>query len=345
MKMLFYITNSIIVLFDQIFWFVCDAVFWCFRFIEIIPKFFSIIFGTFKFVLSLNHALFSNIFSFMNCIKENCVLIIVGANELPSIIVDNVQELALFVGVSSKKGFSAISKAGKQSLLLCQQEIVNSVIFFKDFGCQIMSSFIQAIWGIITSIGNIFLESLRRFGLYLESHMNTIGKLLIHILIMKPLELIAYLGDIILAITANAATKTVNTFQWTYENLVILINVLYTALASCMTFLAYIIKIPFTFIIYTLKEHREYNYLLFTLGVFCIIGYLIAYNARKDNSQHVDGFECVVCLDRKKTVLLLPCQHLCLCPPCHNEIKRMISLHRKCPLCRQRIRDHINVYF
>jgi len=369
-NMLFCLTDSIIALFNQALWFLCESVFWCFRFIEIIPNFFSIIFGSVKFILSLNHAVFSSVLSFVDYTRENCIQIFVGAKDLPGLIMDNVQELSLFIVLSSKKGFCAITSAGAQSLLFCQQEIVNSAIFFKDFGYQIVSSFMQVFWRMITSISIIILELISCIGLFLESHVNTVGKYLIHILIMKPLELLAYTGDIIFTITADTTSSTLNIFQWISKNFITLMSILYAVLASFFSFLDNTVRRPFSF----LNEHIGNKYLLFIFGIFCIIGYLIAYqnannilwtlisnfrfghlnaaverrnnyNENKDDSQHLNGFECVVCLDRKKTVLLLPCKHLCLCPPCHNEIKGMTPLNRTCPLCRVRIKNHLVVYF
>jgi hypothetical protein len=48
---------------------------------------------------------------------------------------------------------------------------------------------------------------------------------------------------------------------------------------------------------------------------------------------------CVVCQEEIKSVLLMPCRHLCLCKECsrRNEIS-------KCPLCREKISQKIDVY-
>lgn len=45
---------------------------------------------------------------------------------------------------------------------------------------------------------------------------------------------------------------------------------------------------------------------------------------------------CVVCLDKQKTILLQPCNHLCLCENCEATMTT-------CPLCRQRIERKVKV--
>ena len=47
---------------------------------------------------------------------------------------------------------------------------------------------------------------------------------------------------------------------------------------------------------------------------------------------------CVICQSEKKSILLLPCRHLCLCQNCSNKV--VVG----CPLCRKNIQDKISVF-
>jgi hypothetical protein len=47
---------------------------------------------------------------------------------------------------------------------------------------------------------------------------------------------------------------------------------------------------------------------------------------------------CIICLHRPKTVLLLPCHHLCLCTQCILREKL-----DRCPVCREKILESMNV--
>ncbi|KAK7094988.1 E3 ubiquitin-protein ligase RNF26-like [Littorina saxatilis] len=58
-----------------------------------------------------------------------------------------------------------------------------------------------------------------------------------------------------------------------------------------------------------------------------------------------DKRKCVVCQDASKSVLILPCKHMCLCVKCANQIVRSYFLDRRiCPLCRTRIEKVMDVF-
>ncbi|CAH0479401.1 unnamed protein product [Peronospora belbahrii] len=48
---------------------------------------------------------------------------------------------------------------------------------------------------------------------------------------------------------------------------------------------------------------------------------------------------CVICLSKEKSILCLPCRHLCLCKTCSRRQEVM-----KCPICRLEIEEMLAVY-
>ncbi|XP_030243735.1 uncharacterized protein LOC115564042 [Drosophila navojoa] len=52
---------------------------------------------------------------------------------------------------------------------------------------------------------------------------------------------------------------------------------------------------------------------------------------------------CVVCLERNKNIVILPCRHLCLCKECAQQLHRLESGHR-CPVCRTDVYALLPVY-
>lgn len=62
-----------------------------------------------------------------------------------------------------------------------------------------------------------------------------------------------------------------------------------------------------------------------------------SYNSTDWNDSRL----CVICQDRDKCIVVLPCKHLCICDVC---IDRQIMFNKSCPICRERIRRTMKIY-
>lgn len=61
---------------------------------------------------------------------------------------------------------------------------------------------------------------------------------------------------------------------------------------------------------------------------------------RGESDESVD--RCVICVTAPRSVVLIPCRHLCLCEECVAHVQKMRT--RVCPLCREPIDSHICVF-
>lgn len=60
------------------------------------------------------------------------------------------------------------------------------------------------------------------------------------------------------------------------------------------------------------------------------------------NSIKIDAFNfCVICQDKVKSIVLLPCRHLCLCSDCFKQLGRY---RKECPMCRKTYHHSLHVY-
>lgn len=49
-------------------------------------------------------------------------------------------------------------------------------------------------------------------------------------------------------------------------------------------------------------------------------------------AEAADAIRCAICLDKEKTVVVVPCGHKCMCVACAKQLQA--SLAPRCPLCR-----------
>jgi len=63
---------------------------------------------------------------------------------------------------------------------------------------------------------------------------------------------------------------------------------------------------------------------------------------KSENSQIKESVsemnECIICLNGRKSVLLLPCKHICLCDRCAVDVS-------VCPICRMGVKDQMGGLF
>ena len=57
--------------------------------------------------------------------------------------------------------------------------------------------------------------------------------------------------------------------------------------------------------------------------------------------DQIESALCVVCISNPKTVLLLPCRHVCVCPEC---CEAMLQMEPLCPLCRANVDTHLEIF-
>lgn len=63
--------------------------------------------------------------------------------------------------------------------------------------------------------------------------------------------------------------------------------------------------------------------------------------AGSDDINNGSDVLCVICQERQKCVLTLPCRHICLCTEC---CRRLYGYQRTCPICRTFIYNSVTVY-
>lgn len=64
---------------------------------------------------------------------------------------------------------------------------------------------------------------------------------------------------------------------------------------------------------------------------------------KEDEEGEGRGDKCVVCLGERKCIMLVPCNHVCLCEECAGFI--MGEQRRECPMCRGKVTHSMKVFF
>ncbi|XP_075974480.1 uncharacterized protein LOC142975507 [Anticarsia gemmatalis] len=67
----------------------------------------------------------------------------------------------------------------------------------------------------------------------------------------------------------------------------------------------------------------------------------VNFSSAEDSLNAAADSLCVICQERQKCVLTLPCRHVCLCTDC---CRRLYGYQRTCPICRTFIYHSVTVY-
>ncbi len=71
------------------------------------------------------------------------------------------------------------------------------------------------------------------------------------------------------------------------------------------------------------------------------------YEINEVKKQYTSRLECAVCLENEKCILLLPCNHMCICEQCSNRINLTTPNinEQKCPICNSGIRIKSKIFY
>ena len=62
--------------------------------------------------------------------------------------------------------------------------------------------------------------------------------------------------------------------------------------------------------------------------------YFYSYCQKEVRVNQANQDLCCICIERKKTVVFLPCRHMCTCEQCSDQV---LSSTNKCPMCNEEI--------
>jgi rubrerythrin len=60
--------------------------------------------------------------------------------------------------------------------------------------------------------------------------------------------------------------------------------------------------------------------------------------------QCIDRLKCVICLDRYRSVMFLPCRHLVVCFNCTVQVRDHPLRPKECPVCKQTFDTYISAF-
>ena len=417
------IIENVIQSIDGLFCIICDGIFWCFRFIEILPRMFSFIHQLLSLFLDLNHAIFTGVFGFIKSLvdhgKQIKSIFMFSIEVTCNGIVGAVGNTVDFIHQSSANATlscldlytMAIETvqhflSGMQSISL--KSIISDLLVFLENYCVL---FAKVFSGILKLLLKIFIDIIRNVALFFERHVETLGKWLIDIFLLKPLNMLAKTGELIINFGSSSWRSTTNSSTWLASQLMNSFTSIYQAVLPVWKYSLELILLPFTLVKELITGLISSNSTLgFALSMLCLscvavvvlssqwfcemmqrfsfgrqrqhrpdfladgrdnyhhirrnviidngdvdnerdnpggghVGYAATGGSNRKNSDNGGDFpDCVICQDKKRTILILPCRHLCVCTNCIRRLLDMRPNLKNCPLCRTHIEGHMDVY-
>lgn len=196
--------------------------------------------------------------------------------------------------------------------------IPNMLIFCSMKLALMLAAFINGVIAAIKSSATIAVDNILSFLSYFTT---------------MPMQ--SALGLLSIGIAIKYRRITLNAFFILLHLHLIILSFFLTRIVRILSTIYRPIEIIITFFLSILRLRRRTSYMLDPISDQGSDQETITDN--KDDNGNL----CVICQDRRKSVVLLPCRHLCLCQNCSINLKRYRTV---CPLCRKSFRDAIQVY-
>lgn len=205
----------------------------------------------------------------------------------------------------------------------------------------------DSVWMLIMLIPNMLLFCSMKLALMLTAFINgviatikssatiAVDNILSFLSYFTTMPMQSALGLLSIGIAIKYRRITLNALFILLHLHLIILSFFLTRIVRILSTIYRPIEIIITFFLSILRLRRRSSYLLDPIS-----DQGSDQEASADNKDD-NGNLCVICQDRRKSVVLLPCRHLCLCQYCSINLKRYRTV---CPLCRKSFRDAIQVY-
>ncbi|XP_071050491.1 uncharacterized protein [Onthophagus taurus] len=261
-------------------------------------------------------------------------------NVLKTLLIVMLEDFHLFLNDVTSSGKSIIS-----GLITTVDLLINSIILSLESVATMLSGVYGCFGGIVTlteklfvNLGTIclkFKELLILFGSGVWFILEYIPYFLNNMLVL-PVVLI----DLIIQNIIKFTTYSIFKARSTIKAIILFIFDVPLEAFGGLLFIICIIYLVMKFHLFLTRLIVSYVRKMLTL---CLKIFKVKLKRNINESHHSESSDhyCVICQDRKKCVLILPCKHLCLC----NECSKTINFYnRRCPICRAYAERTMRVY-